>query len=57
MVRPVRYFWIGTGIFAKPFVWICCVKFCRIALLEIVGEGTNGLEEAFTGGVIEGKEW
>ena len=37
-----------------PFVWICCVKFCRIALLEIVGEVANGLGEAFG---IEGKEW
>ena len=40
-----------------PFVWICCVKFCKIALLEIVGEGAKGLEEAFNGGVIERKEW
>ena len=39
------------------FVWICCVKSCKTALLDIVGEGEKGLEDAFVGGVIEREEW
>ena len=54
--RLWRNFKTCGGTFGVPFTWTCCAKFCKTALLDIVGGGAKGLVDAFIGGVIERKE-
>ena len=35
------------GTCVVPFTWTCCAKFCKTALLDIVGDAAKGLVVAF----------
>ena len=41
--RLCRNFSVPAGRLVVPLVWMCCAKFCIIALLESVGELAKGL--------------
>ena len=51
--RPCRNFSVPAGRLVVPLIWMCCARFCIIALLDWVGELANGLLAEFAIGIRE----